>query len=390
MRYVALLLLVTSLVWSATLTVSWYPAIVKHTANGVQLIKGPKVLYVKLSEPKIFFLCFKLNGTNGDVTAKLYADVRAGAPSEQDVFKLKLTNGKEKCVMVPLKPEKATEIQTNQLNQLISEISKGKISVPKISVVLQNFLGYYVDVYVNTGNDRVIFYRYGYLRVLPAEKGCLNVTFTPNEVVPIGGSVKVNIVNTCTKPVMYKVAIDMVQAPDITLKEGKLNPGQNVSYTLSIPNKVGRRAFEITGPISEYPNGMYVAEIGEKEVIDAFLPAYNYYAFYIIPNLKASWYYEGVKVKEVPSGASVKGCLSVPNLVPYESVPTLSGTMEVIQDRAFLPDVIVQKTGVVISKLPFEVCTVFTAKSGWGVRGYKLQLNVQGLSASASPELKLK
>ncbi|UXD22019.1 hypothetical protein IPA_00940 [Ignicoccus pacificus DSM 13166] len=383
---VSLALLVTLL--ASQFTVQWYQAIVQQSPNGVVLQKGAPVVYVRLNEPKIFFLCFNLNGTSAEVTAKLYADVRGTAPSLQDTFHFYLSG--THCVMVPLKPEKATEIQTNELNKIVSEISKGKVNIPKISVVLQNFLGYYVDVTLKTQEGKIIFYRYGYLRVLPASQSCLNVTFKPEKLLPIGSSFNVTITNKCNKEVSFKVAVDMVEAPDMTLKTGSLAPKQSVTYTLSIPNKIGRLALGLTGPLLDYPNGIYVSEVGEKETIVAFLPAYNYYYYFIAPNLWAKYYQGNSEVTKVPSGSSVKGCVYVPNVVPFKEVPTLTGVLEVIQDRSFLPDVTVQKTGFSINELPFTVCTTFTAKGGWAVRGYKLQLNVQGVPAPAKPELGLK
>ena len=390
MRSLLTLLLLAASLLALNISVYWVPAVVKQTVNGIVLEKGTPTTYVMLKEPKIFFLCFKASGGDATVTAKLYADVRVGSPSLQDTYQLHLADGKERCVMVPLKPEKATEIQTNQLNKVISQISKGKLKLPKVNVVLQNFLGYYVDLYIRSGTEHAVWKRFAYLRVLPYAPHCLQVSFAPNAVVPIGSEVKVRIKNVCNYSVGYKVAVDMVDAPDVVLKSGELKAGEEITVNASVPNAVGKLSFGVTGFLVDFPNGVYVSEVGEKEVTVAFLPAYDYYAFFVGPNLRASWYQDGVLVRSVKPGSAVKGCLEVPELVPYAKVPGLSGVMEVRQDRAFLPDVTIQKTDVVISKLPFELCTTFTAKGGWGARGFKLRLVVQGLSYEAKPELKLK
>jgi len=390
MRTVIALIALIASVMALNVTVSWIPATVKQTANGIVLEKGKPVVYVMLKEPKIFFLCFKAKGGDADITAKLFADVRVGAPPLQNTYQFHLTDGEERCVIVPLKPEKATEIQTNQLNNVLAQISKGKIKLPKVNVVLQKFLGYFVDLYIKSDGHQVVWKRYAYLRILPYAEHCLQVNFIPNSVVPIGSEVKVKIRNTCNHDVNYKLAVDMVSSPDVVLKSGKIKAGEEITLNASVPNVVGKLSFGIAGFLVDFPNGLYVSEIGEKEVIDAFLPAYNYYAFFIGPNLRAEWYKDGAPVSSVGTGSSVKGCLTVPDIVPYSRVPGLTGVMEVIQDRAFLPDVVIQKTEIVITKLPFGLCTTFTAKGGWGARGFKLQLNVQGLSYSAKPELKLK
>jgi hypothetical protein len=261
--------------------------------------------------------------------------------------------------------------------------------------------GLYVDLNVNG----VKINHFGYLKILKIGKDkiglvqCLEVESNATQLYP-GSVVQFNVTNKCQVPFTLSIKADIVNMADIELKKVYMDANKTVSITVKVPKLYGVELPGLFGPgPTVYVRGVYL-EVEGTELY--YVPSYDFFVYFIKPNLKATYYVNGREVSAAKAGELVKGCVSVPNVVPVEKVPRMNAYLKAVEDLAFAPDKVVTKREVTIEKLPFEKCIGFLVKKSWNTRGYKLQLDVKEevealgkkiplvTSAEAKPELKVK
>ena len=368
MRFSAVLVAFAALALAATVKVTWY-------------YNGKPITYITtLNDYYVLKLCVKEIGGSHIAVLTLRGDSVNPPKYYQTTLKL---SDKESCRTVLVYFKKMPKV--------------GGVDV----VVKPDAEGLYVDLDVaGVKLDHV-----GYLKIVKASEeqaglySCLKVSSNVTRTVP-GDKIIFTIKNNCNVPITLQAKVDMANLPDQTLNQTTVEPGKEAKLIAKVPKFYGVQlaGFLGAGPTA-YVRGTYIS-VGKAVVY--YIPNYDFFLYYIKPNLKAQYFAEGKEIKKASAGQEVQGCVYVPNIVPVESVPTLNATLKVVEDLMFAPDKVVAKNTALINTLPFANCITFTVEKQWNTRGYKLVLEVKEdvslfggkvplvTSATASPELGVK
>ncbi len=369
MRFSAVLVAMAALALAATVKVTWY-------------YNGKPVTYITtLNDYYVLKLCVKEIGGSHIAVLVLRGDSLNPPKYYQTTLKL---SDQENCRTV-----------------LVYFKKMPKVGGVDVAVKPGNVEGLYVDLDVaGVKIDHI-----GYLKIVKANEeeaglySCLKVSSNLIRTVP-GDKIIFTITNNCKVPITLQARVDMANLPDQTLNKTTVEPGKSVELIAKVPKFYGVQLLGLfgAGPTA-YVRGTYIS-VGNAVVY--YVPNYDFFLYYIKPNLKAQYFVEGKAVKKASVGQDVQGCIYVPNIVPFKNVPAMNATLKAVEDLMFAPDKVVAKSNIVINTLPFAKCLTFTVEKHWNTRGYKLVLEVKEdvslfgskvplvTSATATPELGVK
>ena len=369
MRSTLLLLLATSLLIAATVKVTWYYQ------------NKPITFITNLQDHYVLKLCVKEEGGSGIAMLTLRGD----------------------ALNPPKYYETTVRIGPNETCRTVLVYFNKPPKVGNVDVAIKpgDVEGLYVDL--NVGGVRID--HIGYLKIVKVSEEaaglftCLDVTSNVTRTVP-GQWIAFKVKNECKVPVKVEAKVDMANLPDKTLNATEVKPGESVTIVAKVPKFYGVQLAGLfgAGPTA-YVRGTYLA-VGNAVIY--YVPNYDFFLYYIKPNLKAQYFANGKEIRAAYVGQDVQGCIYVPDLVPVTHVPELNATLKAVEDLFLTPDKVVNKEGITINKLPFVSCIEFTVEKQWNTRGYKLVLEVREdvslfggnvpvvTSATAEPELKVK